>query len=86
MVPKGASNVENAKIFMNFMMDPENAAIQSNYSSYANAIMGSQPYMDPDLGSAPELNVPEDVPVVFGEACSPAAQKLIDRVWTKVLQ
>ncbi|MDE0053370.1 MAG: extracellular solute-binding protein [Gammaproteobacteria bacterium] len=86
VVPVGASNVENAKIFLNFMMDPENAAIQSNFANYANAIVGSGEFMDASLSTAPELNVPADVPVVFGESCSPAAQKLIDRVWTKVLQ
>jgi len=86
VVPEGATNVENAKIFMNFMMDPENAAIQSNFAHYANAIDGSEPFMNVDLAAAPEMNIPADVPVVFGEACSPAAQKLIDRVWTKVLQ
>ena len=86
VVPTGASNIENAKIFLNFMMDPENAALQSNFASYANAIMGSGPFMSTDLSTAPELNVPQAVPVVFGEACSPAAQKLIDRVWTKLLQ
>ncbi len=86
VVPVGASNVENAKIFMNFMMDPENAGMQSNFSNYANAIMGSQAFMKESLSTAPELNVPAEVPVVFGMACSPAAQKLIDRVWTKVLQ
>ncbi len=86
VVPVGASNIDNAKIFMNFMMDPENAAIQSNFSHYANAIMGSEAYLDESLSTAAELNVPADVPVIFGEACSPAAQKLIDRVWTKVLQ
>ena len=86
VVPAGATNVENAKIFMNFMLDPENAAIQSNFAHYANAIKGSEPYMNQDLGAAPEMNIPEGVPVVFGEACSPDAQKLIDKVWTKVLQ
>jgi spermidine/putrescine transport system substrate-binding protein len=86
VVPRGAKNVENAEKFMNFLMAPENAALQSNFARYANAIVGSLEYMDEDLKAAPEMNPPQDVPVVFGKACPPKAQKLIDKVWTRLLQ
>ena len=86
VVPVGAQNVEAAKKFMNFVMDPENIAMESNFAAYANGILGSAQYMDESLKSAPELNAPADVPVKFGQACSPKAQKLIDQVWTKLLQ
>ncbi|MCX7345734.1 MAG: extracellular solute-binding protein [Alphaproteobacteria bacterium] len=85
-VPVGAKNAENAKKFLDFIMKPENIALQSNYARYSNAIAGSEAFMDKDLAEADELKVPESVPVKFGQACSPAAQKLIDRVWTKLLQ
>lgn len=85
-VPVGAQNVEAAKKFMNFIMDPENIALQSNFAGYSNAIIGSEQYFSEELKTAPEILVPEGVPVKFGEACSPEAQKLIDRVWTKLLQ
>jgi spermidine/putrescine transport system substrate-binding protein len=85
-VPAGAQNVDNAKKFLEFIMKPENIALQSNYARYSNAIVGSEKFLDKDLASAPEMNVPEGVPVKFGQACSPDAQKLIDRVWTKLLQ
>ena len=86
VVPVGAQNVEAAKKFMNFVMDPENIALESNFAAYSNGIMGSAEFMDDALKSSPELNAPADVPVKFGQACSPEAQKLIDRVWTKLLQ
>ena len=86
VVPVGAQNVAAAEKFMNFVMDPQNIALESNYAAYSNGILGSAEFMDESLKSSPELNPPADVPVKFGEACSPAAQKLIDRVWTKLLQ
>ena len=86
VIPVGAQNPEAAAKFMNFVMDPKNIALESNFAAYSNGILGSAEFMDESLKTSPELNPPADVPVKFGEACSPAAQKLIDRVWTKLLQ
>lgn len=85
VVPKGASNVEAAKAFMNFMMAPENIAINSNFARYASAIVGASDYFDEDMVNAPELATPT-VPVVFAEACSAEGQKLIERIWTQLLK
>jgi len=86
MIPASAENVENAKAFMNFMMDPENMAIQSNFTGYGNAIVGSDAMMSEELRTAPEIIAPADAKVVFSFTCNPAAQALIDRVWTAVLR
>ena len=40
-IPVGAPNLDNAKIFMNWMMDPANMAAASNFSGYNNAISGT---------------------------------------------
>ncbi len=85
VVPTGAKNVDAAKKFMNFMMAPENIAINSNFARYANAIVGSSKHFADDMKTAPELATPT-VPVKFGQACSAKAQKLIERIWTQLLK
>ena len=79
-----AKNVENAKLFLNFLMDPDNAALISNYTRYGNAIAGSEAKMDPDLLKAPELKIPDDLKSAghIQTACSPEVQQLYSRIWT----
>jgi spermidine/putrescine transport system substrate-binding protein len=86
VVPTSAKNVENARKFMNFMMDPVNMAILTENQGYGDAIKGTAQYYSEELKTAPEVNPPSDLNVVFAPTCSPKAQSLIDKVWTKVLQ
>ena len=44
-VPVGAPDLENAKKFINFMMDPQNAAIETNFAGYQNAVPDSASYL-----------------------------------------
>ena len=86
VVPSSAKNVENAKKFMNFMMDPVNMAMLTENQGYGDAVKGTEAYYSDELKSAPEINPPADLKVVFAPTCSPKAQSLIDKVWTKVMQ
>lgn len=86
VVPSSAKNVENAKIFMNFMMDPVNMAMLTEQQGYGDAIKGTAAYYSDEVKTAPEINPPSDLNVVFAPTCSPKAQALIDKVWTKVWQ
>lgn len=83
---KDAKNVENAKLFLNFIMDPENAAMISAYAKYANGIKGSDKFLPDDMKTAPELVVPAEFEKVgeFIEACSPETAALYSRIWTDV--
>lgn len=85
-VPKGAKNKDNALKFIEFMLQPENAALQSNFAGYANGIGGSAQYMSADLKSSPEVNMPTSANSIFTKSCSEAAINLVDRAWTKLLK
>lgn len=85
-VPVGAPDLENAKKFLNFMMDPQNAALETNFAGYQNAVPGSAAYLTPALASSPEFNPPKDLKMVFATACPAQATKDYDRVWTLIRQ
>jgi spermidine/putrescine transport system substrate-binding protein len=86
VVPTSAKNVENARKFMNFMMDPVNMAMLTENQGYGDAVAGTEAYYSAELKSSPEINPPSDLKVFFAPTCSPKAQSLIDNVWTKVMQ
>jgi len=87
-VPKGAKHVENAKLFLNWMMDPKNAAEASNFTGYNNAIADTEQYLKEDLRNDPGFNTPEDMVARFRpvKECSKAALDLREKIWTRLLR
>lgn len=82
-----APNMENAKLFVNFMMDPENAAMTSNFDRYANGIVGSEEFMDAEMLDAPEIVMPAGAPAPdFVKPCSKDVVELYNKVWTRLKQ
>ena len=83
---KDAKNADNAKAFMNFIMDPENAAMISNFAKYANGITGSEAFMLPEMKDAPELVIPAELESAgeFLQSCEPDVLQLYTRIWTEV--
>lgn len=83
-----AANRDNAMRFINFILQPENAALISNFARYANGISGSEAHMDDVMREAPEIVVPEDLVASgrWGQACPQAVNDIHTQIWTELLQ
>ena len=85
-VLKGAANMENAKLFQNFVMDPANAALISDFAGYDNGIKGSHEFAaSKEWAASPELNPPADAPKPeFVPPCSPDVVEIYNKIWTNL--
>lgn len=83
-VPVGAPNLDNAKIFINWMMGAEAAGRQSNFSGYDNGIKGSEAFMNEALKTNPAVVVPADKVALISPLpnCSEEARELYTQVFT----
>ena len=88
MVLADAQNTENAMRFINFILQPENAALISNFARYANGITGSEEYMDEVMQDAPEINPSAELLEAgrFGQACPQEINDIHSQIWTELLQ
>ena len=84
VVPKGAANIDNAKAFIDFMTKVDNATVQYNYYGHSAPMTIDAAQAKYTAENAPELF--PTVKVEFSQACSPAAQDLVTKVWTQLLQ
>ena len=86
MLLSEARNVDEAYRFLDFIMEPENAAMISAFARYANGIDGSEAFMPEDMTDAPEIIIPEEAQASghFLPACSPKAQAYYTAIWTEL--
>ncbi len=83
-IPADARDPAEARLFLEFMLRPENSALSSDFTHYASAITGAAALTSPELRDAPELKIPPRTKIVFTPTCPPPAIALIDRVWTRL--
>ena len=83
-----AQNPENAMIFINYILQPEHAAMLSNFARYANGITGSEEFMDEGMRNAPEIVIPAELVSAgrFSPACPQDVQEIRTQIWTELLQ
>ena len=83
-IPVGAPNLDNAKIFINWLMAPENMAAASNFSGYNNAITGTTELMSDELKNDPAVTVPEEFKSLLSPVpnCDEEARNLYTQVFT----
>ena len=83
---RDAPNRENALLFMDFLLQPENAAAVTNFARYTAGVKGVGQFLDPALAESPEQNPPADMKGFFVQACDEKTQPLYDQIWTRVKQ
>jgi spermidine/putrescine transport system substrate-binding protein len=84
-VLKDAPNMDNAKLFQNFLMDPQNAALISEFASYNNGVMGSDQYLPADFANSPEIKAPAGSPTPeFVPPCSKEVVEIYNKIWTNL--
>ena len=81
-----AKNVDNAYLFLDFIMEPENAAMLSAFARYANGIAGSEAFMPDDMKGAPELVPPAEFANMgqFVTVCTGKALEYQNAIWTEL--
>ena len=81
-----AKNVDNAYLFLDFIMEPENAAMLSAFARYANGITGSDAFMPDDMKGAVELFPPAEFANLgqFVTVCTGKALDYQNAIWTEL--
>lgn len=81
---KDAPNRDNAVKFMNFLLDPQNAAAVTNYAAYSAGVTGVTEFLDAAIKDSPENNPPAGQKGEFILACDAETQAMYDAIWTNL--
>lgn len=81
-----ARNVENAYRFLEFTLQPENAALFSAFAKYNNGIKGSAEFLPEDMRDAPEIHIPQEALAAgrFIPACEGKGFEYMSAIWTEL--
>ena len=84
IIPKDAKNVDNAHLFLNYMMRPQVAANDSNFTWYATANQDAIPLVDEEVSGNPAAYPkPEQVQRMYTFMVRPPkVERAKNRAWT----
>lgn len=85
-IVKGARNLENAKLFLDFIMSPEEAAKLSKFAGYDNSIEGSHAFLDKAFTESPEIVPPAGTKTTWAPSCSSEVLRDYGKIWEQVLK
>lgn len=86
VIPRDAPNPEGAHAFINFLMDPEVAAANTNYVAYPNANLASRAMIEPEILNDPTI-YPTDETISTSWTLRPydsRTDRIVTRIWTRV--
>jgi putrescine transport system substrate-binding protein len=85
-IPADAEHAEAAQLFLDFVLRPDIAALNSNKIGYANGVPASRALIDPAIRDDPTIYPPEDVRRRLYTISPPdrAYERLRTRAWTRV--
>lgn len=85
-IPADAKNVAEAHEFINFMMKPEIAAMNTNFVSYASGNQAAKQFVNPEILNNPGI-YPDEATfkrLFTNTAYDDRSQRTVTRLWTKV--
>ncbi len=85
-IPKDAPHPENAYAFINYLLQPEVAAANTNFIHYANPVPKATPLVSEEIRNDPTIYPPADVAAkMFTYSINPPeVDKLYTRLWTEI--
>jgi putrescine transport system substrate-binding protein len=86
-IPADAPHVEEAHIFLNYIMKPEVIAKASNYTYFANGNKASQQFIEKEILEDPAIYPDEAMlqKLFTVSPYDPKTQRVVTRSWTKVV-
>jgi Spermidine/putrescine-binding periplasmic protein len=85
-IPADAKNVAEAHAFIDFMLKPEIAAMNTNFVSYASGNLAAKQFVNPEILNDPGI-YPDDATfkrLFTNTAYDERSQRTVTRLWTRV--
>jgi len=86
VIPVDSPNVDNAHVFLDYMLRPEVIAACTNYTGYGNANKAATPFVDPAMVSDPAV-YPDEATLARMYTPTPQTdeqEEMLTRVWTEI--